>query len=388
MKAIVNGRLIVPDAEGELHVVRQQALLYDNKINRIVPEEELQVQCGALLEEVFDAEDNYVSPGFINVHIHGCMGYDVMDEDDGRALTEISRFQAETGVTAWLPTTMTYDLPRVYGALSRIREFIGMEKDGAVVLGAHLEGPFISPAKRGAQKVEHIIPADFSLVQEYADVLKLITLAPEELRGDYRFAEQCIAEGIVLSLGHSNADYHTAREAIEEHGMKHVTHLFNAMNGLHHREPGLVGAALSTEADCELIADNVHVHPMLQRLVWQAKQGRHIILITDSMRACGLEDGESELGGQKVFVKGQKALLADGTIAGSVLTMDRAVANFRANTGADMAQAVACVTCTPARGLGIFEDYGSLEPGKRADITVFDEGVRVKATFVGGRRVY
>ena len=388
MKAIVNGRLILPDERGDFQVVEHQALLFGKKIIRAVPEGELCAEKRASLEEVYDAGGGYVAPGFINVHLHGCMGCDVMDDDDGTALKTISRFQAETGVTAMLPTTMTYDMPRIYRAFERIRAVQYQENDGAVVLGAHMEGPFISRAKCGAQAVEHIIRADFNLIRDYADVIKLITIAPEELKGDYSFVEECHSRGITVSIGHSDADYNTARRAVTQYGLNHVTHLFNAMNSFHHRIPGLVGVALDTAADCELIVDNVHINPVTQRLVWRAKQGHHIVLITDSMRACGLGDGESELGGQKVIVKGHLATLEDGTIAGSVLTMDRAVANFAANTGAGIAATVSYASQIPARGLGIYRDYGSLETGKRADITVFDGSVRIKATFVGGEMVY
>ena len=251
-----------------------------------------------------------------------------------------------------------------------------------------MEGPFINVERRGAQAKENIVPADFSKIEAYKDVIKILTIAPEELKGDYSFVERCQREGIVVSLGHSSADYNTARRAILSCGINHVTHLFNGMVPFHHRRPGLVGAALDTPVDCELIADNVHLHPMTQRLVWRVKQGHHVILITDSMRACGLGDGDSELGGQFVRVSGPVATLADGTIAGSVLTLDRAVANFAANTGAGIATVVACATKIPAKSIGVFDERGSLEVGKRADITIFDGAVRVSHTIVGGEVVY
>ncbi|MBQ1469840.1 MAG: N-acetylglucosamine-6-phosphate deacetylase [Schwartzia sp.] len=388
MKAIINGRLILPDEHGEFQIVDHQALLYDQYIARIVPEMGLRGEERDNLESVIDARGGYVSPGFINVHLHGCVGCDTMDET-ADSLRAIAKYQASTGVTAMLPTTMTYDFPRIYRAFNHIREVMGEPaEDGARVLGAHMEGPFISMERRGAQAPEHIAPADFSLIEEYKDVIRIITIAPEELKGDYGFVEECQKYGIVISLGHSSADYNTARRAILQYGIDHVTHLFNGMVPFHHRTPGLVGAALDTPVDCEIIADNIHLHPMTQRLVWRMKQGHHIILITDSMRACGLGDGESELGGQVVRVSGQVATLADGTIAGSVLTLDRAVANFAANTGAGIAMTVSYATKVPAQGLGVYDQMGSLTPGKRADITVFDGAVRVQATIVGGKLVY
>ncbi|MBR5909652.1 MAG: amidohydrolase family protein, partial [Schwartzia sp.] len=156
----------------------------------------------------------------------------------------------------------------------------------------------------------------------------------------------------------------------------------------HHRNPGLVGAALESDADCELIADNIHSHPMAHRLLWRMKQGNHIVLVTDSIRATGLGDGESELGGQKVFVKGGEARLADGALAGSVLTMDRAVANFANNTTCGIPAAVACATRNAAESIGLGTEIGSLEPGKRADIVIFDEKIRIKKTIVDGKTVF
>lgn len=386
MKAVTNGKLILPDERGEFQIVEHQAILYDTKIEEIVPEMSLRGD-SVKLDEVIDAHGAYVSPGFINIHLHGCVGCDAMD-DDPTALASMALYQASTGVTAMLPTTMTYDFPTIYTALDHIRAAMETPGDGARILGAHMEGPFISVERRGAQAPEHIVSADYARIVDYRDVIRLITIAPEELKGDYTFVEQCQEAGITISLGHSSADYNTARRAILQYGINHVTHLFNGMVPFHHRTPGLVGAALDTPVDCELIADNVHLHPMTQRLVWRMKQGRHIVLITDSMRACGLGDGESELGGQVVRVSGQVAALKDGTIAGSVLTLDRAVANFAANTGAGLAATVSYATKAPAVSIGAYDQMGSLEKGKRADITIFDGAVRVQRTIIGGRQVY
>ena len=184
-----------------------------------------------------------------------------------------------------------------------------------------------------------------------------------------------------MSIGHSAATYEVARAAIER-GARHVTHLFNAQTALHHRKPGVVGAALDSDAICELIADNVHVHPAAQRIVAKCKPRHEIILITDSFRACGLGDGLSELGGQKVFVKGNRATLEDGTLAGSVAAMNTVLKNFRDNTGFDVAACVELVTKNPALELGIFNQLGSLEVGKAADITIFDDDFTIRKTFV------
>ena len=385
MKAIINGTVILPDEQGNFRAAENMVVLYEDKINRILPMSEFQQ--AAEMDVIYDAEGSYVSPGFINVHIHGCVGYDAMD-DDARALPAMQEFQASTGVTSFYPTTMTYDFPTIYRALDRVRQAMGHQAKGARIAGCHMEGPFINPAFKGAQAEKNIVRADFAAIEPYRDIVKLITLAPEMLEGDYRFLDQCQEAGIIVSCGHSAADYDTAVDVIAHHGVGHITHLFNAMTGLHHRRPGLVGAALDTRANCELIADNVHSHPAAQRIVYHAKQGRHIILITDSMRACGLADGESELGGQKVFVKGTHATLADGTIAGSVLRMNDAVSIFAGNTGAALPNVIEMVTRTPAEELGIYTHTGSLTAGKLADITILDRNLSVRATIVGGQMVY
>ena len=445
MHAIINGRIVLTDK-----VMDGCALLFDEKITGIVSRETLDAawQNGKCWQgkplELTDARGAYVSPGFINLHIHGCNGADTMDAKED-TLDVMSRFLVQTGVTAFLPTTMTCAMPDVHKALERIREkmtTITRRRDekheallsannpvceavatnyrllpGAKVLGAYLEGPFISSAYKGAQEEEFIIPADFSYIRDFADVIKVVVLAPETLAslcspGELKtagqisgkatqsgeaqikdmarlkdFIAQCKAHNILVSLGHSAADYGTALRAIEE-GASHVTHLCNAMTGLHHRTPGLVGAALDSHVTCELIADDLHVHPAVQRIIYKNKDVTELELVTDSMRACGLPDGVSELGGQTVYVQNGEARLADGTLAGSVVTLNKAMANFRRNTGASVPEVVRMVTENQAQELGLFEKIGSLSPGAAADITVFDEEFTVLCTFVDGREVY
>lgn len=376
MKAIVHGKII-----RENKIWENQVLLYDDKITALLPETEFSP---AMAEEIIDANGRYVSPGFINVHIHGCCGVDAMDDDD-TALDKMREILPKTGVTAFLPTTMTYDFPKIYRSLDRIKRAMG-ENGGAAVLGAHVEGPFISVKYKGAQAEKNIAQADFLCLEQYKDVMKIITLAPEKL-ADYTFVERCRQNGICVSIGHSDADYDQALAAIHA-GISHVTHLFNAMPPLHHRKPGIIGAVLDSEVNCELIADNVHVHPALQRMVYRAKSPANIILVTDSMRACMLPDGKSELGGQDVFVENQVARLADGTIAGSVLTMDQAVKRFWENTGANIAEVVAMASSNPAKELGLFGERGSIDVGKNADFVIFDEDVAVFATIVKGEKIY
>lgn len=379
MKAIRNGILILPDECGRFTAQTELVLCYEERIAQIIPVSEFSA---ADADEVIDAAGAYVSPGFLNVHIHGCDGADTMDED-AEALGKIAAFQARTGVTSFLPTTMTCAYDAVEHALARIRRAMTEEPHGARILGAHMEGPFISPAKKGAQDEQYILPPTFEKIAPYADVIKIITVAPEMIAED-DFIESCRTHGLIVSLGHTAADYETACAAIAC-GASHITHLCNAMTGLNHRKPGMLGAALDTDANCELIVDNVHVHPAMQRIIYAAKRGAHIIPITDSMRACGLSDGISELGGQKVYVKGTRATLADGTIAGSVLRMNDGLRILRENLDASIPAVVEMATRTPAEELNVYDRLGSLTVGKYADIAIFDEEFRIRRTIVGGR---
>ena len=382
MLAIQNGKFIVPNEAGDFVIRQEGVLLCDGEnIKGFVAEGDIPENA-----EVIDAQGNYVAPGFLNVHIHGCAGADTMDGTE-EALARMARLQAQTGVTGFLPTTMTCRWHEVEDALATVMEAMESQPMGARVLGAHMEGPFISPAKKGAQAEENIRQADYKLVKPWEKVVKIITLAPEELP-DYDFVDKCHAAGITVSIGHTAADYDTAVSAVKEHGIHHFTHVYNAMTGFSHRAPGVVGAAFDTDANCEIIADNVHSHPAAQRLLYHAKGGKNIVLITDSLRACGLGDGPSELGGQEVFVKGELATLKDGTIAGSVATMNRCVKIFWENTGAELPQIIEMVTKTPATELGLYGELGSLERGKRADIVIFDEEVSIKTTIIGGKVYY
>lgn len=369
MKTLINGRLILPDEKG--FKICAGALNFDEKIISIGEPED-----GA---EVIDTTGAYVAPGFINVHIHGAAGVDTMD-DDLNALQRLADFLPSMGVTSFLPTTMTMPIEKIHGALERVRAGKNFSH-GAKILGAHVEGPFISKKFCGAQDTKYILPADFALIEDFADVIKIITIAPEEC--DFDFINRCREAGIVVSIGHSAATYEIAMATIER-GASHITHLFNAQTPFRHREPGVVGAAFDSDVNVELIADNVHVCPAAQRIVAKVKPRSQIILITDSMRACGLGDGLSELGGQKVFVKGNVATLEDGTIAGSVVKMNEVLRNFCANTKLDIAAGVELVTKNPAVELNIFDERGSLEVGKAADITLFDDDFNIIKTFIGG----
>ncbi len=382
-KAIINGRVITPDWGGSFAVKENHALLFDEKIKAIMP---MNLFDGDFAAEIFDAHGDYVSPGFINTHIHGSCGFDAMDGTT-EALQAMQRFQAKTGVTAMLPTTMTMTTEKIFAALYNIRRVAEDGGVGARILGANVEGPFISEKYCGAQDKKNIMPADLGLFSDFADIIKIITFAPETLDAKARenFIKNCRRHNIIPSIGHTAADCDTALQAVAL-GATRFTHVYNGMSGVHHRHGGAALAALAAdEADAEIIADNVHSCGAAQKLLYRGKDGKHIVLVTDSMRACGMGEGESELGGQKVFVKGNVAALADGTIAGSIITMDKSVKIFADNVGLPIEKAVECASKNPALSVNVYHDLGSLEVGKQADIILFDENVTVKMVFIGGK---
>lgn len=388
MQAIINGKIIVERDDGRFTLLEHHVLLFDKSIIQLVPANYF--AHSQVDGEIIDAAGLYVSPGFIDTHIHGCGGADTMDEDD-TALSTMAKIKAQTGVTSFLPTTMTYDMPRVYRALDRIKAYMENDNDkhiGAKIIGCHMEGPFINSKYKGAQAEKDIIPADFSLIEKYADIVKVITIAPELLSSDSDFIKSCNERGINVSLGHSAAGYEEATDALER-GVNRFTHLFNGqMTGMHHRKPGAVGAAMDRDSFVELILDNIHVVPAMQRLAAKVKGLGQLVAITDSMRAAGLGDGESELGGQKVFVKDGKATLADGTIAGSVASMDTCVRNLAQSLNIPVWQAVECATMTVAKSIGMQNEIGRLAEGLAADIVLFDDNVDIKMTIIDGITVY
>ena len=376
MKAIVNGRILLPDAE-----IRNKALLYDETVMGIVDEADARREA----EEIIDAAGAYVAPGLIDVHIHGYGGDDVSD-DDPAGVRRMSEKLLENGVTSFLPTTLTVAWDTLKSVCCHLRmlsqESRKPEYPGAEILGVHLEGPFINPERKGAQNPDYILPPDAKRVLPYADVVRLITLAPE-MPGGY----ECIRalrqqSDIAISMGHSSAAFDQAMTAVGL-GVTRVTHLFNAMSPLHHRDPGVVGAALNSDVYTELIADTFHVNkgifPMLAKV-----KGEKLVLITDALRSAGMPDGEYENGGQAFVLRGIECRLKDGTIAGSVLRMNQAVRNFRDFGGVTMAQAVRAASLAPAESIGIADEKGSLAPGMDADIVLLDDDCQVLKTIVRG----
>lgn len=380
MKAIINGIIVT-----ENEVLNNKALLFDEKIIGIVPSDEAPSD-----SEIIDADGMLVLPGLIDLHIHGYAGADVSDGnyDD---LCKMSAELVKNGVTAWCPTTMTLplaDIERAFDTIRRAMNSSGSQaKNGAVVLGANCEGPFINPAKKGAQNSRYIKPASLEFLTKNSDVIRLVTIAPE--MNDFCNVIEKISNNtnITISLGHTNSDFKTAAAAIES-GAAHITHLFNAMTPFTHREPGIIGAALSNDnVSCELIADTIHVSSDIFELVAKIKKNK-LVLITDCMRAGGMPDGEYVLGGQNVVVKNGECRLADGVLAGSVLKLNEAIKNFNRHTSLPLYQIVNMATLNPASVIGEQERRGSIAAHKRADLVIATEDFEISKTIIGGEIKY
>lgn len=378
MKAIIGGKIILKD-----RIVESSALLYSNVIEGVVP-------LGSVPEdaEIIDAKGGYIAPGLIDMHIHGYLGKDVCDGEE-ESIRTISKGLLANGVTGYLPTTMTVDMKVIRKALEVCRSLKNESKDwdGSVILGCHAEGPFISESKKGAQDAKYILKPDAAFVKEYADIIKTITLAPETDEKDFAAIRQITRDtDVIISMGHTSADYDTAMASVNA-GVRHATHLFNAMTPMQHRAPGVVAAALNSDVSCELIVDTFHVDVSLYDMLWKLK-GRKLCFITDCLPAGGLPEGEYTLGGAKIIYKGIVCRLEDGTVAGSILHLNKGVWNVYTNSNIPLYECVNCASLNPATALGIDKTKGSLDVGKDADIIITDNEFNVEKTIIGGKIKY
>ncbi|VVC75115.1 N-acetylglucosamine-6-phosphate deacetylase [Aquicella siphonis] len=340
-------------------------------------------------KQVVYSPHHYLIPGLIDLHIHGAGGHDVMDGNE-KALRGICETLASEGVTGFLATTMTAPVAKLESVLSAIAAFMP-GREGAAILGIHLEGPFISRDKMGAQAGDHVALPNPEWVQRWHEMtrgaFKLMTLAPE-LTDVIPMIKTLRRLGVTSSVGHTNAGYAETCHALAA-GCSHATHLFNAMRGLHHREPGAAGALLlSDKVNVELIVDGLHLHPAVVDLAWRLKGTDRIVLVTDAMRAKCLGDGAFELGGHTVTVHAGCAALPDGTLAGSTLRMPQAIRNMAQYTECSLADAVRMASANPARILGLDGRKGSIENGKDADLVVMDSAFEVELTLRGGKEVF
>ncbi|MDQ6596273.1 N-acetylglucosamine-6-phosphate deacetylase [Bacillus salipaludis] len=340
--------------------------------------------------EMIEISSQYKAiPGFIDVHIHGVNGADVMDATP-EALENMTAALPKEGTTSFLATTMTQEKAEIETALINAGKFIETQstEGSAEILGIHLEGPFVNKKRAGAQPIEHIIDPDLSLFKKWQDLskgnIKLVTLAPER-PGGLELIRYLKENGVIASIGHTDAAYEEVITAIDA-GANHVTHLFNQMRGLHHREPGVAGAALlRDELIAEMIVDGVHVRPEMIELAYKLKRKEGLILITDSMRAKCLKNGQYDLGGQQVNVRDGKAFLDDGTLAGSILRLGDAVKNFLTFTGCSLEDAIEMTSVNPAKQLNIYDRKGSIAEGKDADIVILDDQLEVYMTICRGK---
>ncbi|MBO7214284.1 MAG: N-acetylglucosamine-6-phosphate deacetylase [Clostridia bacterium] len=364
--------------------VKTDLLFEDGKIAKI----------GENLGEELTAipENAIVVPGFIDEHIHGAFGADAMD-GSVKALSDIATAVASEGTTGFLATTMTQSPENIKNALSAVKDYVNAKSEsGAEVIGVHLEGPFISPKHIGAQPLEYVAVPSQETMKKYVEYsgnnIKIVSLAPE-VEGAEELIKYLKDEGIVASIAHTGAKYKDCENAVKW-GMTNVTHTYNAQTGLHHRDVGVVGSALLfDELSTEIICDLIHVSVPAIKLVVKNKNKDKVILITDSMRAKHLPDGESELGGQLVIVKNGEARLVDGTLAGSVLKMNNAVKNVHKSVGVPLETAIEFATANPAKNLGIYDSVGSIKEGKRANVTVLDKDTfEVLLTVRDGKIIY
>lgn len=363
----------------------------------------------ALSLPVIDGNGCYALPGMIDMHFHGCMGQDICDlpDDTFKLWREIADYQESIGVTAMAPAVMTLPTEQLKRILHNAALFAKVQEEsqkesckdngqikGARLVGINMEGPFISPKGCGAQDPRYILPCEEALVQQFLEVseglIKVLGIAPEA-EGAITLIRQ-MKDKVRISIAHTGADYEQTKQAIDA-GACHVTHLFNAMAPWHHRRPGTAGAVMDAAADgkeimVELICDGVHVHPSMVRTAFRLLGSDRIVLISDSMRAAGMGDGEYTLGGQTVHVQGKKAVLTkDGALAGSVTSLPDCVRTAVREAGIPLEQAIACATINPAKCFGIDKEHGSLKEGKWGDVVLWDEALCQQLVIHQGRVV-
>lgn len=339
--------------------------------------------------EVVDLDGAYLVPGFLDVHTHGAAGVDV-NAADVAGLEKIGKFFASQGTTGWLASVLTDTEEQTTWCLEQIRQASGRPTEGAQLLGAHLEGPFLASEYKGAMPEHLLQQGNIGLFRKYqaaaGGTVRYITVSPE-VEGVPEMVET-LSKEVRIAIGHSGADYASSMHCIRN-GASSCTHTFNAMRLFHQHEPAIMGAVLESDIYCEAICDGRHLHPATVRMLLKAKGYDRVIAVTDSIMAAGLPDGDYKLGVNDIVVEDGDAKLADtGVRAGSTLTTGQALRNLVHFTGQPVERVLPLLTENPARMLGIFGRKGSLEPGKDADLAVLDKALQVKATYVGGRAVY
>ncbi len=345
-------------------------------------------------EEVLDGGGCYAIPGLIDLHFHGCKGYDFCD-GTSEAIAKIAEYEASVGVTAICPATMTLpvnELEEILAVAAKYKKENASGGQGAAdLVGVNMEGPFISEAKKGAQDERNIISCDAGICQRFLNasegLVKFVGIAPERNEKAQEFIRQ-MKDEVHISLAHTNADYDTAMAAFEA-GADHAVHLYNAMPAFTHRKPGVVGAVSdSAHVNAEMICDGVHIHPSVVRATFKMLGADRIVLISDSMRATGMPDGQYTLGGLDVNVAGGKAtLVSSGALAGSATNLMECMKTVVKVMGIPLKTAVACASMNPAKCLGIYDEYGSIAPGKKGNVVLLDQDLELKAVVKDGIRI-
>lgn len=375
---ITNGKIITPDGVLTDHTL----VLEGSTIAAIVPAKD------ALADsEVIDAGGLWVAPGLIDVHVHGGDGHDTMDATV-KAIHGMARFFAKHGVTSYYPTTMSAPAANTIQAIENVAA-CPQPEDGAQHLGVHVEGPYLSIEFPGAQSTSVLRRPDPAEYERWFEtgVVKLITAAPE-LEGALELIDEGVKRGIEFAIGHSGASYEQVGIAAD-HGVRQATHTFNGMLGLHHRNPGTLGGVLTDDRIYgQVIGDGIHVHPAMVKLLVRAKGTKRAILITDSIRAAGLPDGDYDLGGQAVTVRDGICRIANGSLAGSTATLDAVLRNAMRFAGLSLPEAIPMATSTPAEAMNLVGKKGVLQAGADADVILLDDNINVKMTMVCGRVVY
>lgn len=376
-----------------VNIIMEDKIIYGSLIveNGIIGEINEGNIFGESFDTIVDGENKYLSSGFIDIHNHGNFGRDTM-EGTFESLDTMASFHIKNGITGFLATTMTDKKEKTIKAIKNCISFIDINQENrSKLLGIHMEGPYFSTLKKGAQPGEFIKDPIISEIKEYLHVangnIKILSIAPE-IKGATEAIEYLKGEGVTVSLGHSNANYQETISAIEK-GATSATHIFNGMREFNHREPGIVGGVLTEDrVSCELICDGIHLHKGAMKMVYMLKGVDKIILISDAMMAAGLEDGEYSLGGQKVIVDKKIARLEDGTLAGSTLTLNKAVFNMVNILGVNLWEAVKMASLNPAKLIKLDSIKGSIEKGKEADLIIFDNNLEIQKTFIYGKIVY
>lgn len=341
--------------------------------------------------DVVDAQGNWLLPGFIDVHVHGGYGADFMDAQ-ASSLEAITRFHSSMGTTSILATTMTASREAISDVLESVHSYRSSAMPYAQVVGVHLEGPFINPSKVGAQNPKYVVLPQIEWMQDwheqYPGLVKILSLAPER-EGALEMIAWCREHGIAASAAHTDSTFEDIEAAVR-HGLSHSVHMYNAMKPLHHREPGTVGAILTTEAiSTEIIADGIHVHPACIKLLAAMKQKQNLLLITDAISAAGLDDGSYQLGGLDVIVKDGVARLKDGdSLAGSTLTMIRGFRYLVEEVGLSIEDVSRYASGNPAKLLGISDKTGSISVGKHADLLIVSPSLELQQVYIQGRQVH